>query len=329
MPDALSKTVPIWVAVMNHLLFPDDAACHALHTPEVVVSRSEHAQIEQRLPALVSELRALGLDADVLRAKLRGEPINVAWVTPDSSLLETIEEDVPSNLIVLCTASGRTMSNGPSEFGYVQGAADDSESWACGLTPAFFWKHIDQLLSMAEDELPSTIEGLVLSDKAQMPYRKPVLIKPAINLWIGDNTAAETVYDDFDVILSCSEQPNMLLAQLKDRYIHLPCNTGKVGSRQLRSALSKHLHLVGRFAHDGRILVACQTGKDLAVGVALAFICGRYPNDGTFEPGWQGLDKSVIKQRLSMIMVSMPDAAPSRATLQSVNAFLLGDQAPW
>jgi hypothetical protein len=49
MPDALSKTVPIWCAVMNRFLFPDMKESHILRTPPEVVGRSEHSQIEARL----------------------------------------------------------------------------------------------------------------------------------------------------------------------------------------------------------------------------------------------------------------------------------------
>ena len=49
MPDALSKTIPIWCAVLNRLLFEDDWDVQNLQTPEWAVGASEHAQIEARL----------------------------------------------------------------------------------------------------------------------------------------------------------------------------------------------------------------------------------------------------------------------------------------
>ncbi len=42
MPDALSKTVPIWCAVMNRLLLKEDALDPGLFTPQAFISRSEH-----------------------------------------------------------------------------------------------------------------------------------------------------------------------------------------------------------------------------------------------------------------------------------------------
>jgi tRNA A64-2'-O-ribosylphosphate transferase len=57
MPDALSKTVPIWCAVLNRLFFPSKAEYHKLYVPPQVVSPSEHAQIEERLEAFLAQLK--------------------------------------------------------------------------------------------------------------------------------------------------------------------------------------------------------------------------------------------------------------------------------
>ena len=45
MPDALSKTIPIWCAVINRLLFG-----HAkLFLPQEIVGASESAQIQEKI----------------------------------------------------------------------------------------------------------------------------------------------------------------------------------------------------------------------------------------------------------------------------------------
>ncbi|KAK5166090.1 tRNA A64-2'-O-ribosylphosphate transferase [Saxophila tyrrhenica] len=328
MPDALSKTVPIWVAVLNRLLFPDERDSHVVKTPQDVVSRSEHAQIEQRLPNFVSELRNLALDIDGLRSKLYGRPMEVTWATPDSPLSSPPQSLSGRNLVVLCTASGRTMAGKPADFDYVQGAADDHESWAHGLTPQLFWSNNGLLSSASEEELPLVIQNLVSKGKTQSTSRKPVVIKPTSNIFISDNAAAREMHRDFGIAVSCSEKPDALLSEhLGEKYIHLCCTTGKVGSRQLRSVLPRLSLVAASLSYDTRVLITCQTGRDLAVGVALALICLRCGNDGEIAPSPHAprpLNKTLIKQRLSWIMVSMPDAVPSRATLQSVNAFLLG-----
>lgn len=56
MPDALSKTIPIWCAVINLLLFGGARESHKLRTPTDVVSTSEHAQIEALLNRFVEDV---------------------------------------------------------------------------------------------------------------------------------------------------------------------------------------------------------------------------------------------------------------------------------
>jgi tRNA A64-2'-O-ribosylphosphate transferase len=57
MPDALSKTIPIWCAVLNRALFLDAKVATSLHTPPQSVSASEHAQIEQKLQQFVDQFK--------------------------------------------------------------------------------------------------------------------------------------------------------------------------------------------------------------------------------------------------------------------------------
>jgi len=59
MPDALSKTVPIWCAVMNRALFPSEPAYHAVQFPPNYLGASEESQIEQRIDGFVRSLKVL------------------------------------------------------------------------------------------------------------------------------------------------------------------------------------------------------------------------------------------------------------------------------
>lgn len=67
-PDALSKTVPIWCAVVNRAISlnraagPDPRAWDtALYTPPGSVSPQEHSQIELKLDGWASQLAVLDL----------------------------------------------------------------------------------------------------------------------------------------------------------------------------------------------------------------------------------------------------------------------------
>ena len=62
MPDALSKTVPIWCCVINRLLFEGTTSILPLQTPDNAVGQSEHAQIESRIEGFVREAKVHSLE---------------------------------------------------------------------------------------------------------------------------------------------------------------------------------------------------------------------------------------------------------------------------
>lgn len=59
MPDALSKTVPIWCAVLNRALFPAQTDYHAVRFPPEFLGKSEESQIEMRLDGFVDSLKVI------------------------------------------------------------------------------------------------------------------------------------------------------------------------------------------------------------------------------------------------------------------------------
>jgi tRNA A64-2'-O-ribosylphosphate transferase len=135
MPDALSKTVPIWCAVINKLLFEKIGGNYSFHTPTQSVSESEHSQIEQRLDEFVRQAKvkiarllkiwlltrpkALQLDMTSFWARLK-KPLRPFWVTRDSSTLANQYEFHDCHPVVLCTASRRVRGAELSEGGYIQ-----------------------------------------------------------------------------------------------------------------------------------------------------------------------------------------------------------------
>lgn len=98
LPDALSKTVPIWCAVLNRASHcrhgsPAAAECASqqLRTPRDVVSPSEHAQIEERINGWVEAL----LQSDLPIVKL-DKPLRPLFVTPgriDEEVLSSSREE--------------------------------------------------------------------------------------------------------------------------------------------------------------------------------------------------------------------------------------------
>lgn len=296
MPDALSKTVPIWCAIWNALLFPSTPSDPIpIHLPPTTISASERAQITSRLPTFLAAARALNLPLDRLRAQLK-KPLRPLWVTRDSSLPTADDDDDDNGVmfpdfhpVILCTASRRVPGGEASEGGYVQGAGDDSEGWARGLTAPLFWQHRDALLQRAssEAELPGLIAEMVKASSSSAGGAgggggvvNAVQLAPAGWVWV---CAAEVLRgradagQQFDAVVECGDVPDESLAKgLKGRYLHLKCGTGKLGSRDLRNEISKIEEFVLRRVPEGgarKLAICCQTGKDLSIGVALAVLC--------------------------------------------------------
>lgn len=180
MPDALSKTIPVWCAVLNaasqrkYGVPTSESEAFGLHTPTWMIPPSEHDQIRARIDGFVTAL--LNSDLDVPRLD---KPLQPIFVTPQndmdmlpSSLANTTATEIVP--IVLLSASrfisdsanldsytpggAETDGNG---FVYVQGAGDDHENWARGLTPDLFWQHSDALLACEKDLLEEAVDNLV------------------------------------------------------------------------------------------------------------------------------------------------------------------------
>ena len=246
-----------------------------------------------------------------------------------------------------------------SENGYIQGAGDDSESWSHGLTPAVFWRHKDELVKTSEENMPALIPHLIRSCP-DIGDNDAVRLGSS-SLYIGTviNASALELYDG--IIVCSNVSPPKPAPKPEDarktgtRILHFLCGDGKLGSRALRTHLPLLLPFIRSLTigdQPPKILLACSTGKDLSLGVALAVLCLFFDDDcmltlytseylssisaGCLVPSltkaWadnfkietsKAIDKSIIRRRLAYIMTAKPDANPSRSTLQSVNAFLM------
>lgn len=123
-----------------------------------------------------------------------------------------------------------------------------------------------------------------------------------------------------------------------DRALFLALPAGKKGQHTLlASVLPSALPFIAAQLARGRaVCVCCDTGRDAAVGVALAALqaCfdarGRCVPDGADadaegegEREGEAASKATIGTRLQWIIASRAEANPSRATLKRVNEFLL------
>ena len=336
MPDALSKTIPIWCCILNRALFPDVTSCHPLHAPPHVVSSSEKSQMESRLPEFLASFLALHPDLPSLRRHL-AKPLRPLWITQDDHLSPTLTSYVTTSFhpVVCCTSSRRVVGTEISEAGYIQGAGDDTENWALGLTAPIFWAHKAELLRTPEPELPALIASLLASSdaregvKSDLAQVAPGLLVGSLAVLPGPLLAEEACV----VVLlpRATEQTAWVQSSL---HLEVGLGKSKAASRRLREALPAICEFVARYLarsmeEEKRVVLLCETGKDLSVGVALALSCWCFDDDGNVcldesrSSSSETFDKGFIRVRLAQMMTAMPDANPNRATLQSVNSFLM------
>ncbi|KAH8996820.1 initiator tRNA phosphoribosyl transferase [Lactarius akahatsu] len=191
LPDALSKTVPIWCAVVNRAMRLRrgelDAASDSkeaptawlwdgdLRTPPGIVGAHEHAQIAAQLDGWAASLADSSYALPTL-----DRPLRPLWVTPASSRFPHIAPDAAFLPVICVSAScaidavdGRSsegvglvgLGRRAGGFSYVQGSGDDHELWGQGLTPAVFWQNRAELLACPRAQLETLVAQLV----AEMP----------------------------------------------------------------------------------------------------------------------------------------------------------------
>lgn len=348
MPDALSKTIPVWCAVLNAALFPDQPASHTLHTPPNVVPSTEHSQMAALLPTFLSSLQALALDLPSLRTKL-SKPLRPLWITPGTQLgpesqeREAVFDDYRP--VVCCTASSKSSGELATFEGYVQGAADDTEHWAMGLTAPLFWAHPERLLSTAEEDLPAVISELLAEEKRNAQEQAGVRVANSIYVCPLPLPASQDEDECQIVFLDNSTTPREEWEK-SPRRIEVGLGNPRQASKNLRSALPAISTFAERFllpgpketddtkvvgsegqAREKRLVIACPTGKDISLATALALHCRLFTFDDDPLPAPvedASLNKAAIRQRLGRMMIAFPEANPHRATLQSVNSFLMG-----
>lgn len=368
-PDALSKTIPIWCAVINYLMLEsagkDFNTDEILFVPPETVSKTEYSSIIKKLPLLIEKARKLGIfNGKELYNSFEGKILRPIWVFPGSSILQTSTDlftgevlenswQVPKgeNIIplILCTVSYQAQDGMDKRYGftYVQGAADDHELWSCGLTPKMFWDNYQYLtdLTQTDEEMTQFVEQLVLSKQLQSTSVKDKLdgafesldeITKEFSLGkIMDNiTIHDKLYKmlheqyKFVVILSDNVELKLPNDQTNDLINIYKLQSGsKKSSKELRAKLPEICkEIKDRLHTDKRILVCCNSGTDMSIGILLTVLSRYYTENWEYVPeDTQLVTKTVITKHLSKLIARLHgrNVNPSRATLKSVNSFLM------
>lgn len=249
------------------------------------------------------------------------KPLRPLWTTPDVRLSRQSILSRDHHQIICCTSSRRVVGAELTENGYIQGAGDDSEGWAKQLTAELFWSHHQSLLGMSDEQLNewcASCDAIVESSTECHHIA-------TTNLCIGTINAIDSIKSSCDGLIICQQANGTAPIPPSSRalQLQLTCSAGKTGSRQLRRQLSQipeFLNEIRSRADGPRIVVVCPTGRDLSVGVALVILCLAENSSLTKSAS---ISKTMIRRNLAIISASKPNVSPSRATLQSVHAFLM------
>lgn len=345
LPDALSKTVPIWCAVVNRAIRLRHGKGSewdtALYTSPAAVSQQEHAQIEARLDGW-----AQALNESSYHLPNVGHPLRPFWITPSTSSYPHIPSPADRSFFpIICISASKQLEEGMERrskgFSYIQGSGDDHELWGEGLTPDIFWENKDRILQTDRPWLRDLIADLVsahaegshtpcstgptqiarvqgrllvgtLADLLQPPPHRPPASADVACLAISETPPA-------------AQDPEAASGDVL--WLQLP--QGKRGQKVFSErVLPRAIPFVGAQLTRGKaVCICCDSGKDASVGVALAALQLFFDDAGQFlQPENRAsvvIDKKSISTRLQWIITSRPQANPSRATLKKVNEFLM------
>ncbi|CAG8497885.1 12941_t:CDS:10 [Ambispora leptoticha] len=364
-PDSLSKTIPIWCCTINQAIAilrrKNQHIDHAndndkewdieFHSPPSTVSKSEHDQIAARIPEFVEKLLDPKLHITKYLQKL-SKPLRPLWITPDSNIFDNqLLPDYTSLPFypVICLSTSKVVAMGMESrqgYQYIQGAADDQETWSLGLTPSLFWKHHKEILDDScfdPVQCERKVREIVAYTKIESP-KSPLLNGDSFNFLGNTNIAIGNrrsgcpplCWRYFDYIINCTPQgyntstnsstiiqSTDISSENKTNYLQLPIPEGKKGQHILFEMIPKALdYLKIPLMEHQRILIHCEQGVDRSVGIALAVLVN-YFDDNENGIDHEVVTKDLIQRRLFFITSYRNKANPSRATLKKVNAFFM------
>ncbi|KAI9568795.1 initiator tRNA phosphoribosyl transferase [Boletus coccyginus] len=357
-PDALSKTVPIWCSIVNRAILKRIAKTDleawdiALYTPPGSVSPQEHSQIEDKLDAWASQLAASSYSLPTLDRPLR--PI---WITPATTSFPTFPKPPDRAFYpLICVSASKQVTKGlerrASGYAYIQGSGDDHELWGMGLTPVLYWRHRDELLTARSSDLPDLVRSLVSASSHTDPVMNPdqPLCGTPIQRISGRISICNIASLRRPDLLQLHPSVAFLCLAPQDtnhltgvvvassnafRVLSIQTPEGKKGQHHfLTVVLPRSMPFIHTHLQNLRtVCIACNTGTDMSIGVAVAALAVFFRVDGSLcsqgnardqlKTNAIGVAKDVLKTRLEWIIASCPQANPSRTTLKRVNDFLL------
>ena len=337
-PDSLSKTIPIWISIINKIINNSEFK-DTFKTPKETVSKYENDRILDKLPEFYSNIEDF---LDLIKSKVNEQEIKILkpfWIYPSCKEIPIFTGNEPFHPIIMISASekfqdGENKING---FTYVQGAGDDHELWSNGLSPKIYYQNIEKfnnLINLNDNDVEKLINEIVnneINKKSSIISNNNLL-----QFWNNDDIYRvndllyfgkinkniefkydETNYSEFSKIIILDSSFNLLINENKNKkqdiiHIFKLDSNCKKSSKLLRFKLPEIINIV-KTSMD-KTLILCNNGEDLSIGV---IICCLNINNNKLNLSKDSIRRDFIK------LLDIRKLNPQRATLNSVNSYLL------
>ena len=341
-PDSLSATIPIWCSILNYI--SGSTPIIEFDAPPWFGSSTIN-QIEHRLQQLIKELPVQIKEYIIQQCRESNSnqlPLRPIWVHRNSldgcfdfrgDYADTLldfefenENEAGSNgsgrgrgrgyvPLVLYSASSVVTEGQHAEqhsWTYIQGAGDDEEEWAKGLTPHVFWRHYDTILAYEDalqvdeaveniinnpkkDEkkekkgensndilIPIGKSGLYLGDRLQNTHDNHLLDEGMSLIVINNNNYIQDSPSSPDASESTSvsfTNPHSFIHHSSNKLeIYLGSTLERPNRAVWSQVLKECVTFAGRHRTEGRrIGILCEDGKRACVTVAMVVLLS-YPS---------------------------------------------------
>ena len=281
-----------------------------LHTPPRCVDAEERTAILARLDGWVDAIMASAVDVSNIAAQLT-KPLRPLWLNPDSLMYVNMMPgfaDCPFTPVVCVSASQPAGHSTPAGFDYMQGCADDEETWSRGLTPAAFWLHHTTLLAATEPEVARAVDAIVMAQgidvmsmsaapaAAGLPGGSAGTVGAAAAAIVAMPGSAEVFsfigntgiavggrragrppqcWANFDAVFNVTMEEYPQDSRPADRvYMQMAVLEGKKDKRELERHLPAALRLAHNQLRRGRtVLIHCAQGKDRQAALCSSVSC--------------------------------------------------------
>eukprot|EP01060_Flectonema_neradi_P029402 TRINITY_DN4061_c0_g1_i1.p1 TRINITY_DN4061_c0_g1~~TRINITY_DN4061_c0_g1_i1.p1 ORF type:complete len:458 (+),score=70.81 TRINITY_DN4061_c0_g1_i1:45-1418(+) len=334
-PDALTRTIPIWAAVINRIKSLKEGPLQPTEVSNF--SHSERSQVDAKIDRFVKE----GLQSGVVWEEVvLTKPIEVRFISHQTnSPISVFCSANPDAHTIFCISVSSPSPDYRPSFSYIQGAGDDHQTWSRGLEPAGFWEHKDQLLQL---------DNLSCVDLAEQIASQHAVNRSAFT----NDTATPTILvGDYTIKISSSTEGGVPgIEFLSQRPCEGPERENVLFDGNIESQNSDHLKCVVRsdskkdfeksapfiisfanewFKEHKELTISCETGSDVSVAASVLIIAALSSSgwELDFEPPSE-VSKQRLRAILSRLTTYAPRSSPSRNLMKQLNRFFLSKDAP-